>query len=44
MIYREAIALAKLRLPSNAPIVDQLFGEWANVLQTGDQDAITASW
>ncbi|KAI7892935.1 WD40-repeat-containing domain protein [Mucor mucedo] len=43
-MFREAIALAKLRLPPNDPIINRLFGEWANELQKGDSDSLAASW
>jgi hypothetical protein len=36
--------LAKLRLPGKDPIIEELFAEWANVLQKGDFDSLTASW
>ncbi|KAI8088174.1 quinon protein alcohol dehydrogenase-like superfamily [Thamnidium elegans] len=42
-MFREAIALAKLRLPPKDPIVNKLFAEWANELQKGDSDSLTAS-
>lgn len=43
-MFREAIVLAKLRLPSNDPIVDTLFGDWAKELQKGTQYTLTAIW
>lgn len=44
VMFREAIALAKLRLPDKDPIVDQLFKEWADVLEKGNLDYLTSSW
>ncbi|KAI8070529.1 quinon protein alcohol dehydrogenase-like superfamily [Gilbertella persicaria] len=43
-MFREAIALAKIRLPPQDPIVSSLFADWANELQKGDQDTLTAIW
>ncbi|KAI8645978.1 WD40-repeat-containing domain protein [Parasitella parasitica] len=43
-MFREAIVLAKLRLPPADPIISSLFTEWAKVLQKGDQDTLTATW
>ncbi|KAI9339130.1 quinon protein alcohol dehydrogenase-like superfamily [Pilaira anomala] len=42
-MFREAIALAKLRLPPKDPIVNKLYADWANELQKGDSDSLTAS-
>ncbi|KAI9483207.1 MAG: quinon protein alcohol dehydrogenase-like superfamily [Benjaminiella poitrasii] len=43
-MFREAIALAKLRLPPNDPVVESLFADWAKELQKGEQDTLTATW
>lgn len=43
-MFREAIIVAKLRLPSNDPIVESLFGDWAKELQKGTEHTLTAIW
>ncbi|KAI8387435.1 quinon protein alcohol dehydrogenase-like superfamily [Blakeslea trispora] len=43
-MFQEAIALAKLRLPSEDKIIPTLFADWANELQKGEQDTMTAIW
>ncbi|KAI8378119.1 hypothetical protein EDC96DRAFT_215674 [Choanephora cucurbitarum] len=40
-MFREAIALAKLRLPSEDIIIPTLFADWANALQKEEQDTLT---
>jgi hypothetical protein len=43
-LYKEAIALAKLRLPPKDPVIKTLFADWAKELQKGEQDILTATW
>ncbi|KAI7904079.1 WD40-repeat-containing domain protein [Cokeromyces recurvatus] len=43
-MFREAIVLAKLRLPPKDPIVQKLFADWAKELQKSEQDTLTATW
>ena len=43
-MFREAIALAKLRLPSEDMIIPTLFADWANALQKEEQDTLTTIW
>ncbi|KAI9494241.1 WD40-repeat-containing domain protein [Zychaea mexicana] len=44
-MYREAIALAKLRLPEEDPIISTLFAEWADRLQKkATQEELAAMW
>ncbi|KAI9264914.1 WD40-repeat-containing domain protein [Phascolomyces articulosus] len=44
-LYREAIAIAKLRLPAVDPIIPQLFAEWGDKLQKeATQEELAAMW
>lgn len=43
-MFREAIIIAKLRLPPADPIIKSIFTDWAKELQKGDQDTLTATW
>ncbi|CEP17806.1 hypothetical protein [Parasitella parasitica] len=42
-MFREALVIAKLRLPPADPIVKSLFTDWAKFLQKEDQDTLTAT-
>jgi hypothetical protein len=44
LMFSEAIVLAKLRLPSQEPLIESLFGDWAKELQKGDKYTLTAIW
>ncbi|KAG0194057.1 Gem-associated protein 5 [Apophysomyces sp. BC1034] len=37
-MYREAIVLAKLRLPTSSPMIQDLFVEWAHSLQANEEE------
>jgi gem associated protein 5 len=43
-LYKEAIAVAKLRLPPKDPVIKVLFADWAKELQKSEQDVLTATW
>ncbi|KAI7869777.1 WD40-repeat-containing domain protein [Spinellus fusiger] len=42
--FREAIALAKTRLPTDDTLLGSLFSDWANALQKTDQEDLGALW
>ncbi|CAN0269315.1 unnamed protein product [Lampetra planeri] len=43
-LYREAVALAKLRLPPSDPMLGELYQEWAVVLEASGHYAAAAKW
>ncbi|KAI8993629.1 WD40-repeat-containing domain protein [Pilobolus umbonatus] len=43
-MFREAIVLAKLRLPVDDPILIPLYREWASDLQSKNEDELAAIW
>lgn len=43
-LYQEAIAVARLWLPTQDTLINTLFAEWADALQIAEQDAAAALW
>jgi hypothetical protein len=43
-VYREAIALAKMRLPEGSTIISELFNEWGVDLEANSQYELAAKW
>lgn len=43
-LFREAIVLAKLRVPADEELLSNLFLKWANHLQVKEEDQLAAIW
>lgn len=44
LFTREAIAMIKVRLPEDDPLLSTLYTEWAQQLQTNGQEELAALW